>query len=161
MSRKTRTARAVDDTFHAPRASRKPKQEHVTLAEALEESGETLEELTTAEPAEADKPTREPGNSNLACTIRKHRHRYVPALHPVSGKKTANNGDRVAAILLNVPLEQLRHFVHGQFGKNYERLNKGHERMCCGNLIRAAAGKGDANTLAQLAIWAPAEPTEG
>jgi hypothetical protein len=153
-------ARATEDSFVAPKAKRQPKP--ITLQEALAESGEDLAELTAPAADETPlKAPREPGSSNLACTIRQHRHRYVPALHPVSGKKTANNGDRVARILLGVSLLDLRTFVHGQFGREYSRLNPGHERMCCGNLIRAAAMKADANTLAQLAIWAPAEPTEG
>lgn len=108
---------------------------------------------TTAIPAPADQPTKpakEPGTSNLACTIRQFRHNYQVALAP-SGKKTANNGDRVAKILLRVPHAVLAAFVYETFGKEYSRLNKGHDRMCCGNIVRAEAKKDNQKVLLWLA----------
>lgn len=152
MARKTNkpapkaTSRAktvLEDNFVAPRKSRKAADEPapITLAEALAESGETLEELT-AVPAEADRPTREAGTSNLANTIRAHRARYQVALHP-NGKKTQNNGDQVAALLLPISLPDLKAFSATTFGASYDHLNPGHARMCIGNKIRGAVKKGD------------------
>lgn len=129
---------AIDDTFVAPK--RKPKAErHVTLAEALAESGETMEELQ-AEPTAAEAPIRPAGTSNLASTIRSHRSSYQPMLHP-NGKKTQNNGDVVAILLLSIPLGALKVFAAARFERRYDHLNPGHARMCIGNLIRAAAKK--------------------
>lgn len=145
--------RVIDDpTFVAPK--RKPKTEkHVTLAEALAESGETIEDLKAPEAPPADeRPTREAGMSNLATTIRSHRNNYTVALHP-NGKKTQNNGDATAQLLLFVPFDELKAFAHGTFGKAYDQLNPGHARMCIGNLIRGALRKGDANVVA----WAEAK----
>lgn len=135
--------RAIDDNYVAPK---KRKTQHVTLQEALAESGETMEELQ-APPTPAERPTREAGMSNLATTIRSHRANYTVALHP-NGKKTQNNGDPVAQLLLFVPFDQLKAFAHGTFGKAYDQLNPGHARMCIGNLIRGALRKGDANVTA-------------
>ena len=56
--------RAIDDnSFAAPKRKPKPEEKVYTLAEALAESGETIEELTA--PREEDKPTRPAGRSNL------------------------------------------------------------------------------------------------
>jgi hypothetical protein len=96
------------------------------------------------------KPARTIGTSNLATTIRSHRARYAVVQTP-TGKTTANNGDWVAATLLRVPQPLLEAFVHGHFGRSYDALNNGHRRMCCGNLVRAAAKKNDAGVLEFLA----------
>lgn len=145
MATKTKTStknpqpkRAIDDNYVAPK--RKPAAEKpVTLAEALAESGETMEELRA--PAEGEKPIRPVGNSNLATTIRGRRKGYAIALHP-NGKKTQNNGDQIASLLLLIPLSKLQEFSAMRFeGKTYDHLNPGHARMCIGNLIRAAAKK--------------------
>lgn len=136
----------MEDNFVAPK--RKPKAEPtVTLAEALAEQaaeeGKTVEEVKaelTAPAADAPKPERAPGTSNLATTIRNHRSHYAVALHP-NGKKTQNNGDPVARMLLAVPFEALVAFSATRFGKTYEQLNPGHARMCIGNLIRGALKK--------------------
>lgn len=164
MARKTRTqTRAVDDTFHAPKARK--AEPTTTFAEALAaqaaedgvEVEEVLEELTTTEPAEAEKPTRPAGNSNLACTIRQHRHRYSPMLHP-NGKKTQNNGDWVAVALLHIPLAVLKDFGGMRFdGRRYDHLNDGHARMCLGNLIRAACNKGEADVVEWVVAQQPKE----
>lgn len=151
MARKTNTKTkpavktAAEDTFVAPR---KRKVKHVTLAEALEESGETIEDL--AAPAEDAKPVRPAGTSNLANTIRAHRHNYTVALHP-NGKKTQNNGDVVAQALLLVSLEDLKALSGMWFeGKRYDHLNPGHARMCIGNLMRGLYNKGDARMVEWL-----------
>lgn len=139
--------RAIDDNFVAPR-KRKSAEKPVTLAEALAESGETLEELTAPAPAEGPKAPkqREAGMSNLAQTIRSHRNNYAPMLHP-NGKKTQNNGDAVAVLLLPIPLTSLVAYGATRFGKRYDQLNPGHQRMCFGNLIRAAVKKGEADVM--------------
>lgn len=104
-------------------------------------------------PPAAERPLKPAGTSNLALTIKAHRHRYSVALHP-NGKKTQNNGDPVAAILLNVPLAALKDFGAFQFdGRRYDHLNDGHARMCIGNLIRAAWKKDDQNVIAWLNQW--------
>lgn len=137
-----------------PRAPRAPKPQPVVEQPAEE----IVEQQDTSTPTEEAKPTRPVGTSNLATTIRSHRHRYVPALAP-SGKKTANNGDSVARILLATPLSDLAAFVMARFGKRYDHLNTGHERMCCGNLVRAEFKKGDEQTLAWLAARDPLNAT--
>ena len=164
MARKTPTApksaknpqpkRAIDDAFVAPK--RRPKKADKTFAEVLAEQaaedGVAVEEVVeqlTAPPAPAERPTREAGMSNLATTIRAHRRNYSVALHP-NGKKTQNNGDPVAQVLLFVPFVELKAFAHGAFGKTYDQLNPGHARMCIGNLIRGAARKGEAGVVAWL-----------
>lgn len=120
---------------------------------------EVTEQVDTTIPPEAVKPVRQVGMSNLAQTIRQHRHRYDPVIHP-NGKKTFNNGDHIAAVLLHVPLPMLEAFVHGHFGKSYERLNNGHRRMCCGNLIRAAFGKSDTKVVEWVEDMAAKIPQE-
>lgn len=135
--------RAIDDNFVAPK--RKPKADKVvTLAEALAEAGQTIEEIATpAADAPAPRAERQPGTSNLASTIRSHRANYTVALHP-NGKKTQNNGDPVAKALLIVPLAELKALSASRYGKTYDHLNPGHARMCIGNLIRGEFRKGDA-----------------
>lgn len=141
--------RAIDDNFVAPKA--KPRAKAVTLAEVLAEqaaeTGKTVEEVKAELTAAAQwleagmpKPERAPGTSNLATTIRSHRQSYAVALHP-NGKKTQNNGDTVARMLLAVPFEALAAFSATRFGKTYEHLNPGHARMCIGNLIRGVLKK--------------------
>lgn len=130
--------RAIDDNYVAPK---RKQVKHTTLQEALAESGETIEELTQTIPAEADRPVRPAGTSNLANTIRSHRGNYNPMLHP-NGKKTQNNGDEIAVLLLSIPMNVLKAYAAMKFdGKSYDHLNPGHARMCIGNLIRAAARK--------------------
>lgn len=138
--------RAIDDNFVAPK--RKPKAEKTfSLAEALAEAGQTIEEVATpAADAPAPKAERQPGMSNLASTIRSHRANYTVALHP-NGKKTQNNGDAVAQALLLVPLDELKAFSATRYGKSYDHLNPGHARMCIGNLIRGEYRKGDASVI--------------
>ena len=135
--------RAIDDNYVAPK--RKPKAEKtITLAEALAEAGQTIEEVATpAADAPAPKAERQIGMSNLANTIRSHRSNYTVALHP-NGKKTQNNGDAVAQALLRVSLDDLKALSASRYGKSYDHLNPGHARMCIGNLIRGEYRKGDA-----------------
>ena len=153
---KNPTARRVidDPTYSAPK--RKPKKADKTFAEVLAEQAaedgvsveEVVAELAAPEtPPAADRPTREAGMSNLAKTIRSHRNNYTVALHP-NGKKTQNNGDTVAQLLLFVPFADLKAFAHGAFGKTYDQLNPGHQRMCIGNLLRGALRKGDEKVVA-------------
>lgn len=135
--------RAIDDNYAAPK--RKPKAEKtVTLAEALAEQaeteGKTVEEVQAELKAPEPKAERPVGTSNLASTIRSHRANYTVALHP-NGKKTQNNGDPVAQMLLAVPFAALVAFSATRFGKAYDHLNPGHARMCIGNLIRGALKK--------------------
>lgn len=141
--------RVVDDnSFVAPKRKPKPDEKVYTLAEALAESGESIEELTA--PREEDKPTRPVGSSNLANTIRAHRNSYTVALAP-NGKKTQNCGDAVAMALLNIPLAAMKAFVQTKLpGLDYDRLNPGHQRMCYGNRIRAWAKQNDQDTLTWL-----------
>lgn len=164
MARKTQNApksaknpqpkRAIDDTFVAPK-SRKKKADKTfaeVLAEQAAEEGKTpeevVEELTA--PTEEAKPTRPAGTSNLANTIRAHRHNYTVALHP-NGKKTQNNGDIVAQALLLVPLDELKALSGMWFeGRRYDHLNPGHARMCIGNLMRGLYNKGDARMVEWL-----------
>lgn len=111
----------------------------------------TQTQTQTAEVEATDAPKkREPGTSNLACTIRNHRKSYKPALL-ANGKKTSNNGDIVAVALLACPFQELVAFVATNFGRTYGHLNPGHNRMCCGNLVRAAFIKGDAPTIEFIA----------
>lgn len=132
----------MDDNYVAPK--RKPKAEKtVTLAEALAEAGQTMDELKPAAIEAAPKLARSPGTSNLATTIRNHRQSYAVALHP-NGKKTQNNGDPVARMLLAIPFAELVAFSATRFGKAYDHLNPGHARMCIGNLIRGALKKDEA-----------------
>ena len=142
----------------APRAPQAPATTTPAPEAPVEQAAEEIVEQSAA-PAEAERPTKPVGTSNLATTIRAHRHRYVPALAP-SGKKTANNGDRVARILLHTPLTELAAFVATAFGKTYGHLNTGHERMCCGNLVRAAANKGDVRVLEWLDAHEPKQEAE-
>lgn len=149
--RKTTTplgnTRAVDDnSFVPPKKSKKADEpKPVTLAEALAESGQTMDELRAPEAAPAAERTI--GTSNLANTIRGRRQNYVVALHP-NGKKTQNAGDAVAQLLLNVTLDDLKAFSAARFeGKTYDHLNAGHARMCIGNLIRGALSNGDESVL--------------
>ena len=149
--------RVIDDpSFVAPkkRTKKADKTFAEVLAEQAEADGVSVEEVQAelaapATPAAADRPTREAGMSNLATTIRSHRNNYTVALHP-NGKKTQNNGDTVAQLLLFVPFAELKTFAHGAFGKAYDQLNPGHARMCIGNLIRGALRKGDEG----VARWA-------
>lgn len=152
--RKTTTplgnTRAIDDnSFSAPKA--KPRQSAVSLAEALAESGESIEDLKDhSVPAEADRPTRPAGTSNLANTIRSRRKQYQIALG-ANGKKTQTCGDSVALALLHIPLPALKAFVQSREpGKNYDQLNSGHQRMCYGNKVRAWAKQDDQTTLLWL-----------
>ena len=138
----------------APRAPQAPATQPTTPAPVEQPTEEVVEQSTP--PAEAERPVKPVGTSNLACTIRQHRHRYQPALAP-SGKKTANNGDRVARVLLHTPLTELAAFVATTFGKTYGHLNTGHERMCCGNIVRAEAKKGNEQVLLWLAAHEPQE----
>lgn len=151
--------RAIDDNFTAPKRKPKAKEEVVSFADALAEAGQTVEELATpAADAPKQKAQREAGMSNLANTIRSHRHTYQTVLHP-NGKKTQNNGDAVAAALLTVSLADLKAFSAGRYGKSYDHLNDGHARMCIGNLIRGEYRKGDATIVEWVAAHTPAEPT--
>ena len=163
-TKKTPTTRTggktvVEDTFVAPKKRRKADEpKPITLAEALAESGETLEELTAA-PAEAEKPTRPAGQSNLACTIRNHRNRYAVALHP-NGKKTQNNGDPIAQLLLPISLEDLKAFGATSLGGSYDHLNPGHARMCLGNRIRGELKKGNEFVMEWLMSKQPKQEAE-
>lgn len=134
-----------DNSFVAPKL--KPKTEKVvTLAEALAEAGQTMDDLI---PPPEERPARTTGSSNLAITIRNHRNQYAVALAP-NGKKTQNCGDAVAAALLRIPLAAMAEYVASKLpGARYDHLNPGHQRMCLGNRIRAWAKQNDQNTL----IW--------
>lgn len=141
--------RAIDDVG-VPLPKRKPrdKSQDVTLAEALAEAGQTIEELTA--PKAEDRPVRPAGNSNLATTIRNYRKQYAVALTP-AGKKTQNNGDAVAQALLHIPLDAMKAFVLGRFpGRTYDHLNPGQQRMCCGNVIRGLVKAGDQTAMLWL-----------
>lgn len=161
MARKTTTKNAknpsaklaIDDTTAGLPKVKASKPKHVTLEEALAESGETLEELTA--PAADEAPVRPAGTSNLACTIRSHRKNYAPMLHP-NGKKTQNNGDEVAVLLLSIPLDKLKAYSASRFdGKAYDHLNPGHARMCIGNNLRAAFKKGEVDVVEWLVANQP------
>lgn len=132
--------RAIDDNYVAPK--KKPEPKPITLAEALAEAGQTMDELKPSAVEAAPKPERPVGTSNLASTIRSHRSRYTVALHP-NGKKTQNNGDYVAQALLSVPFDELVALSATRFGKSFAHLNPGHARMCIGNLIRGAYRKAE------------------
>lgn len=159
---------AIDDNAPIPtKRKAEPKAKPITLAEALAEQaaedGKTVEEvkaeLAAPEP-DAPKPERQPGTSNLAATIRSHRANYQIALHP-NGKKTQNNGDLVANVLLVVPFEVLKAYGHSRFGKTYDQLNPGHQRMCIGNLIRGAIRKPEGeDVMAWLEANAPKPEAE-
>lgn len=158
---------AIDDNAPIPQKRKaEPKEKPVTLAEVLAqqaaEDGKTVEEIKAelAAPAEEPKPERQPGTSNLAATIRSHRANYQIALHP-NGKKTQNNGDLVATVLLVVPFEVLKAYGHSRFGRTYDNLNPGHQRMCIGNLIRGAIRKAEgADVMAWLEANAPKPEAE-
>lgn len=158
-ARKSRSALAAAAVVEAAKTDSPVEQVGFTLEEALAESGETLEELVPP-PAEApEAKVRTIGISNLALTIKNHRHRYTTVLHP-NGKKTQNNGDPVAKALLNVPLAELKDigsmwFPDAKGGGRYDHLNDGHARMCIGNLIRAGWKKGDAGIVMWVASRAP------
>lgn len=152
--------RAIDDNFVAPRA-RKQKTEVVSLAEALEEAGQSIEELLQT-PPEDDRPTKPAGTSNLATTIRAYRKQYATATAP-NGRKTQNNGDSIATALLRITPEAMAAFIQTKFpGLSYAHLNPGQQRMNMGNRIRTLAKKGDADTLLWLeqAQERPAEAGE-
>lgn len=144
----------MEDNYVAPKKGRKPKAEEqtVTLAEALAESGETMEELK-AESAKRPAFERPIGMSNLASTIRSHRASYTTMLR--GDKKTQNNGDPVAQMLLPIPLEALKAFSTFRYSRSYDHLNPGHARMCIGNLIRADVKKGEAGVLEWLQARQP------
>lgn len=145
---KTAPKTAADDTFVAPKISRKPQPKHTTLAEAIAEQaaeeGKDVEEVREEllAPTEAESPVRPAGTSNLACTIRSHRKNYVVMLR--GDKKTQNNGDTVAQHLLPLSLDTLKAIAATTFGKSYDHLNPGHARMCIGNLIRGELKKNPA-----------------
>lgn len=159
---------AIEDTSAGLPKARKQKAD-VTFAEAIAEQadaeGKTEEEVKaelTAIPPADERPVRPAGTSNLACTIRQHRKNYSPMLHP-NGKKTQNNGDPVAILLLHVPLPTLKDFSGMRFdGRRYDHLNDGHARMCIGNLIRAAFLKGESDVHEWLMAQQPKveEPAE-
>lgn len=161
--------RAIDDNYVPPKRSRDQRMKTVTLAEAIaeqaEQDGVSVDEVTeqlAAPPKDADKPTRPAGTSNLANTIRSHRGNYTTALHP-NGKKTQNNGDVIATMLLTIPLDKLKVFSAANFdGKTYDHLNPGHARMCIGNNIRGRARKEPAilDSLAELQPKVEAESAE-
>ena len=141
--------RAIDDSFVAPKKSKKAPEEVVTLAQALAESGETMEQLK-AESKAKPAAERTVGTSNLACTIRNHRKQYAVALG-LNGKKTQTCGDAVATALLSIPLAELAAFVAGrEAGLSYSHLNPGHQRMCLGNKVRGWAKNGDVETMEWL-----------
>ncbi len=126
----------------------------VSFAEALAESGQTVDELRDS------LPVREPGSSNLAQTIRAHRSNYRTRTRP-DGKATQDNGDVVATALLWATLDELKDFSALRFdGKRYDHLNAGHARMCVGNLLRAQAAKGDTGVLEFLTTLANRAPKE-
>lgn len=132
--------------------------ETVTLQEALEASGQTMEDLKV-EDAPAKQP-RAGGSSNLALTMAGRRKGYSVALAP-NGKKTQNAGDDVAKLLLLVPFPALVAFgVSHLGGQAYEHLNPGHARMCIGNKVRAAHRKGDALVIEWLNSFVPANPED-
>lgn len=151
--------RAIDDNFVAPKAKPRDKSKDITLAEALAESGETMEDLRV--PNQEAAPTRPVGSSNLASTIRAHRSQYKTVEAP-GGKKTQNNGDQVAQALLRITREVMAEFVLAkQPGLSYAHLNPGHQRMCYGNKIRAWFKQGDQTTLLWLAqVGAPEQAAE-
>lgn len=139
----TRAKTVIEDNFVAPKRRRKAEEpKPITLQEALAESGQTIEELTAPQPKAEEATARPVGTSNLATTIRNHRSRYAVALHP-NGKKTQNNGDSIATLLLPIPLDVLKAFSAARFGESYDHLNPGHARMCIGNRIRGAMRRGD------------------
>lgn len=155
----TRAKTVVEDNYVAPKRRKKADEpKMITLQEALAESGETIEDLTAPQPGD-EAPTRPAGQSNLANTIRAHRSRYVVALHP-NGKKTQNNGDEVATLLLPIPLATLKAFSATAFGVSYDHLNPGHARMCIGNRIRAAVKKGDERVYEWLLAQQPKQEAE-
>lgn len=157
-TKRTRTKTVIEDNFVAPKRSKKNEPKPITLQEALAESGETIEDLTAPQPGD-EAPTRPVGQSNLATTIRAHRARYTVALHP-NGKKTQNNGDEVAALLLPIPLATLKAFSAVTFGASYDHLNPGHARMCIGNRIRAAVKKGNEQVYGWLIEQQPKQEAE-
>jgi hypothetical protein len=127
--------------------------ETVTLEQALEASGQTMEDLMI-EDAPAKQP-RAGGSSNLALTMAGRRNGYSVALAP-NGKKTQNAGDEVAKLLLLVPFPQLVAFgVAALGGQAYEHLNPGHARMCIGNKVRAAYRKGEVHVVEWLNSFVP------
>lgn len=142
--------RAIDDSYVAPKRKPKPAEEVISFQQALEEAGQTVEDLTPTPEDSPLKSARAPGTSNLATTIKNHRKGYNVALAP-NGKKTQNCGDAVAAALLNITLPQMKAFVQTKLpGLEYDRLNPGHQRMCYGNRIRGWAKANDPDTLLWL-----------
>lgn len=170
MARKTNRSNqrlAIEDSSAGLPKARKQKAD-VTLAEAIaqqaDEEGKTEEEVKAelhALPPADERPVKPAGTSNLALTIRNHRHRYLVMLHP-NGKKTQNNGDPVAIALLNVPLAELKDLGSMRFdGRRYDHLNDGHARMCIGNLIRAEYKKGTPDMVEWVQARLPKEMPEG
>lgn len=152
--------RAIDDNYVAPKRKPKPVEEVVTFQQALEEAGQTVEDLTPTPEESPLKSARAPGTSNLATTIKNHRKGYHVALAP-NGKKTQNCGDFVAAALLHATLADMKAFVQSRMpGVEYDRLNPGHQRMCYGNRIRAWAKANEEGTMMWLASLG-GTPVEG
>ena len=97
----------------------------------------------------------EEGERGMAKTMAKYREKYQPSVSP-SGRKSLNNGDKIAAILegrdadevLGIA-EQLLELEKGELVLRYENLNPGQRRMNGGNRIRSAIKRGD-HTIEQL-----------
>lgn len=149
---------AIHDNSSLPKL-KKDTSQTVTLQEALAESGESMEDLKAPEPG--DSPlVKELSTSNLAVTIRQHRHKYVTTIGR-NDKKTQSCNDYVAKTLLRIPFEELMRFVYLRVADGkYDALNAGHQRMCAGNLVRAWWKKGDEDTLSWLAAHQPDDVEE-
>lgn len=102
-----------------------------------------------------DSTKRPVGQSNLARCIRQPRKQGAyKTTDRTNGRPTQNNGDPVAKALLTVEHAKLVAFVATHFGRRYDHLNPGHQRMCCGNLLRAAVKANDTEAMRFLGLLA-------
>lgn len=109
---------------------------------------------TEIEEIDAEAEDEEVSASKMAEQLKKYRERYVLSVAK-SGKKSLNNGDPVARALEYMDWQEvmatccmLLVLDYAELEAKYAHLNVGARRMNCGNRIRAAYKKGDANTVA-------------
>jgi hypothetical protein len=91
------------------------------------------------------------GKVNMASQLSKYRANYKTGISS-SGRKSLNNGDKVATALEMMELHDLFDVVEDLFEldlrQKYERLNAGAQRMNLGNRIRSAYKKDIPNVVA-------------
>jgi hypothetical protein len=108
------------------------------------ESDETLELMPEDFDAVEAEEEESEATSKMSKQLLEYRKRYAISITP-EGRKSLSNGDRLAEALQSTFLPELYNVVEEILGvdlrSQYERLNKGSQRMNLGNRLRAAYKK--------------------